>query len=155
MVDWVLPVARHDAPKLLEFVRNENRMQLPPEIPEADEPDAKVRDAPGGETVSDETRDPEDEEALLQGARRRARTYGPRFQPLQARDGAAPDRAADAGQLARFHPAISRIPSHAPAEARALLQDLLIGVTHFFRDRDRSRRWKRTSRSFSRARSRG
>ena len=56
MVDWVLPVAKM-APKLLEFVQNENRMKLPPEIPEADEPDAKVEDAPGGETVSDETRD--------------------------------------------------------------------------------------------------
>ena len=60
MVDWVLPVAEMPA-KLLEFVRNEKRMKLPPEIPEADEPDAKVKDAPGGETVSEETRDPEDE----------------------------------------------------------------------------------------------
>src|SRR6478672_305091 len=31
MVDWVLPVAQL-APKLLEFVNNENRMKLPPEI---------------------------------------------------------------------------------------------------------------------------
>src|SRR3954464_13482378 len=60
MVDWVLPVAEMPA-KLLEFVRNENSMRLPPEIPGADEPDAKVRDAPGGETVSDETRSTEDE----------------------------------------------------------------------------------------------
>ena len=63
MVDWVLPVAQMPA-KLLEFVRNENRMKLPPEIPDAEEPDAKVADAPGGETVSDETRDSEDEEAI-------------------------------------------------------------------------------------------
>src|SRR3954466_5200240 len=54
MVDWVLPVAAL-APKLLEFVHNENRMKLPPELPDADEPDAKEREAPGGETVSDET----------------------------------------------------------------------------------------------------
>ena len=63
MVDWVLPVAKM-TPKLLEFVRNENRMQLPPEIPESEEPDVKVKDAPGGETVSDETRRDEDETAI-------------------------------------------------------------------------------------------
>src|ERR1043165_2536718 len=51
MGDWILPVAEMPA-KLLEFVRNEHRMQLPPEIPESDEPDAKVEEAPGGETVS-------------------------------------------------------------------------------------------------------
>src|SRR5437764_2842545 len=65
MVDWVLPVAQL-APKLVEFVHNENRMKLPPEIPEADLPDAKEQEAPGGETVSDETRDPEDEDAIVQ-----------------------------------------------------------------------------------------
>ena len=63
MVDWVLPVEKM-APKLMEFVQNENRMKLPPEIPEADAPDAKVEDAPGGETVSEETRDREDETAM-------------------------------------------------------------------------------------------
>src|SRR5205807_757407 len=63
MVDWVLPVAEMPD-KLLEFVRNENRMKLPPEIRDATEPDAKVEDAPGGETISDETRSTEDEEAI-------------------------------------------------------------------------------------------
>jgi len=55
MVDWVLPVEEM-APKLLEFARNENRMKLPPEIPDAEEPDTKVDDAPGGPTISEETR---------------------------------------------------------------------------------------------------
>src|SRR3982750_2275399 len=54
MVDWVLPVEQM-APKLMEFVRNENAMRLPPEIPDSEEPDAKVHDAPGGETVSEES----------------------------------------------------------------------------------------------------
>src|SRR3954469_17594608 len=63
MVDWVLPVEKM-APKLMEFVKNENAMRLPPEIPESDESDAKVKDAPGGETVSDETHDKEDEAAI-------------------------------------------------------------------------------------------
>src|SRR3954468_24686088 len=62
MVDWVLPVSEMSA-KLLEFVTNENRMKLPPEIPDG-APDEKVDDAPGGETVSDETRSTEDEEAI-------------------------------------------------------------------------------------------
>src|SRR5439155_6812155 len=53
MVDWVLPVAEMPA-KLMEFVRNEDRMKLAPELAYAKEPDAKDRDAPGGETVSDE-----------------------------------------------------------------------------------------------------
>src|SRR5437763_4327415 len=44
MVDWVLPVEKMAA-KLLEFVRNEHAMRLPPEIPETAEPDAKVEDA--------------------------------------------------------------------------------------------------------------
>jgi two-component system CheB/CheR fusion protein len=65
MVDWVLPVAQL-APKLLEFVNNENRMRLPPEIEEADEADVKVKHAPGGETVSDETRSGDDESALAE-----------------------------------------------------------------------------------------
>src|SRR4051812_3714160 len=65
MVDWVLPVEKM-APKLSEFARNENRMKLPPEIPDADEADAKVEDAPGGPTVSDETHDAEDESAMTE-----------------------------------------------------------------------------------------
>src|SRR6478672_11388190 len=62
MVDWVLPVADNE-PELREFVNNENRMVLPPDIPEADD-EAKEPEAPGGETVSDVTRSAEDEEAI-------------------------------------------------------------------------------------------
>lgn len=63
MVDWILPVAEMPD-KLLEFVRNEQTMKLPPEIPEADDPEAKVQEAPGGETVSEITRGAEDENAI-------------------------------------------------------------------------------------------
>ena len=100
MVDWVLPVAKM-APKLLEFVQNENRMKLPPEIPEADEPDAKVKEAPGGETVSKETRDSEDETAIGKVLADVRATDRARFRTLQTRDGAAADRAANAGELDR------------------------------------------------------
>src|SRR5438105_13391733 len=62
MVDWVLPVA-DIAPKLMEFVRNENRMKLPPEDRDAKDPEEKDPEVPGGETISDITRSDEDEGA--------------------------------------------------------------------------------------------
>ena len=135
MVDWVLPVAKM-APKLLEFVQNENRMKLPPEIPEADEPDAKVEDAPGGETVSEETRDSEDESAIAEVlADVRAQT-GHDFDHYK--------RATVLRRIARRMQvnSVETIPQYLefmrthPLETSALFQDLLIGVTHFFRDRD-------------------
>src|SRR5436853_6289905 len=63
MVDWVLPVSEMPD-KLLEFVQNEKRMRLPPEIPGAEDPNAKVEDAPGGETASEVRHDPADEDAI-------------------------------------------------------------------------------------------
>src|SRR4051812_32445622 len=135
MVDWVLPVGKM-APKLMEFVRNENRMKLPPEIPEADEPDAKEKEAPGGETISDETRAPEDEEAIVQVlADVRAQT-GHDFSHYK--------RATVLRRIARRLQvnSLETIPEYLeftrthPIETRALLQDLLIGVTHFFRDQE-------------------
>src|SRR5437588_10091940 len=135
MVDWVLPVEKMAA-KLSEFARNENRMRLPPEIPEADEADAKVEDAPGGPTVSDETRDAEDESAMAEVlADVRAQT-GHDFSHYK--------RATVLRRIARRLQvnSIESIPKYLdfirihPVETRALLQDLLIGVTHFFRDRD-------------------
>ncbi|MFL6538804.1 MAG: chemotaxis protein CheB, partial [Chthoniobacterales bacterium] len=132
MVDWVLPVAEMSG-KLLEFVENENRMRLPPEILDA-EPDAKEQEAPGGETVSDETHSSEDEEAIVKVlADVRAQT-GHDFQHYK--------RATVLRRIARRLQvnSLETIPQYLgflrthPSEARALLQDLLIGVTHFFRD---------------------
>jgi two-component system CheB/CheR fusion protein len=135
MVDWVLPVAQL-APKLLEFVQNENRMHLPPEDPEADEPDAKVQDAPGGESVSDETHDRRDEEAIVHVLDALRAQTGHDFTHYK--------RATILRRIARrlqVH-SLETIPAYLEFmrthahEARALLDDLLIGVTHFFRDRD-------------------
>src|SRR3954463_13029315 len=135
MVDWVLPVEKMTA-KLLEFVRNENRMKLPPEIPEADEPDAKVADAPGGETVSDETRAPEDEEAIGKIlADVRAQTGHDFSHYKRATVLRRIARRLQVNSLETLPRYLEFIRTH-PAEGRALLQDLLIGVTHFFRDRD-------------------
>ena len=135
MVDWVMRVSDMPA-KLLEFVANENRMRLPPEIPDAQEPDRKDQHAPGGETVSDETRNREDESAIGEVlAHLRAQT-GHDFSHYK--------RATVLRRIARRLQvnSLERIPEYLeflrrhPAEARALLQDLLIGVTHFFRDQE-------------------
>jgi two-component system, chemotaxis family, CheB/CheR fusion protein len=135
MVDWVLPVAQL-APKLLEFVRNENRMKLPPEIPDAGEPDAKVRNAPGGERVSDETRETRDEEAIVQVlADLRAQTGHDFTHYKRATILRRIARRLQVNSLESIPDYIGFMRTH-PLEARALLDDLLIGVTHFFRDRD-------------------
>ncbi|MDB6147389.1 MAG: signal transduction histidine kinase with CheB and CheR, partial [Spartobacteria bacterium] len=133
MVDWVLPVSAIPG-KLMEFVANENRMKLPPEILEAEEPDLKANDAPGGETVSDETRATEDESALSEALSHVRAQTGHDFSHYK--------RATVLRRVARRLQvnSIETIPEYLdflrghPAEARALLQDLLIGVTHFFRD---------------------
>ncbi len=135
MVDWVLPVAQMPA-RLLDFVRNEHAMQLPPEIDGAEEPDAKVTDAPGGETVSDETGSARDEEALAEVLRHLRAQTGHDFSHYK--------RATVLRRIARRLQvnSLESIPNYLdflrkhPAENHALLADLLIGVTHFFRDHD-------------------
>jgi two-component system CheB/CheR fusion protein len=133
MVDWVMRVA--DIPRrLLEFVRNEHAMQLPPEIEDAPAADVKVKNAPGGETVSDETRDPDDEEALLLVLKHVRLHTGHDFDHYK--------RATVLRRIARRMQvnSVDSIPRYLeflrqhPAEASALLHDLLISVTHFFRD---------------------
>ena len=133
MVDWVLPVGAM-APKLVEFVRNEDRMQLPPEVPEAKAPDVKVPDAPGGPTVSEETRREEDESALSDVLAYLHDETGHNFAHYK--------RATLLRRVARRMQvnSLATIPEYlgflrsAPEEPDALLQDLLIGVTNFFRD---------------------
>ncbi|HEY3664290.1 MAG TPA: PAS domain S-box protein, partial [Chthoniobacterales bacterium] len=135
MVDWVLPVSAMPA-KLLDYVSNEDRMKLPPELPEAEIPDAKDQEAAGGETVSDETRAPEDESALNEVLAHLRTQTGHDFMHYK--------RATILRRIARRLQvnSIETIPNYLaflrkhPAENRALLQDLLIGVTHFFRDQE-------------------
>ncbi|MEY2572854.1 MAG: two-component system, chemotaxis family, CheB/CheR fusion protein, partial [Verrucomicrobiota bacterium] len=135
MVDWVLPVGEM-APKLMEFVRNENRMKLPPEDPEAADPEAKDPEAPGGETISDITRSDDDELAL-----RDVLIY---LRTQTGHDFSHYKRATVLRRVARrmqvnsleTTPQYRNFLRQHPAEARALLQDLLIGVTHFFRDQE-------------------
>lgn len=133
MVDWVLRVEDMPA-RLLQFVQNENRMTLPPEISDAPEADVKETEAPGGERVSDETRAPGDEEALQLVLNHLRATTGQDFSHYK--------RATVLRRVARRLQvnSVESIPLYLeflrtrPSEARALLHDLLIGVTHFFRD---------------------
>ncbi len=135
MVDWVLPVAEM-GPKLMEFVRNENAMRLPPENPATEEQDAKIDDAPGGETVSDETREQEDESALAEVLKYvRAQTGHDFSHYKRATVLRRIARRLQVNSLETIPQYLEFLRSHF-AEARALLQDLLIGVTHFFRDRE-------------------
>ena len=79
---------------------NENRMKLPPEIPEADEPDAKVRRRAGRRNgFGGDARSARTKRRLRQVLADVRATDRARFRTLQARDGVAPDRAANAGQF--------------------------------------------------------
>jgi two-component system CheB/CheR fusion protein len=135
MVDWVLRIGELPA-KLIQMVTNENAMRLPPEIEEAEEPDVKRADAPGGETISDETRDPDDESAMAAVLAHVRVQTGHDFTHYK--------RATILRRIARRLQvnSIETIPHYLaflrthPAEARALVHDLLIGVTHFFRDQE-------------------
>ena len=122
MVDWVLPVAEMP-PRLLAYLRpsrscgcRRRRRRAPtPTPPLAADEESELRDVL----------------AFL-----RTRT-GRDFTPLQARHHPAPHRAAHAGQRHRRPAGLPRLPAHAgPARPAALLQDLLISVTNFFRDAD-------------------
>ena len=135
MVDWVLKIGELPA-RLTRMVANENAMRLPPEIVDAEEPDAKVADAPGGETISDETHDPDDESAMTAVLNHVRVQTGHDFTHYK--------RATILRRIARRLQvnSLESIPHYLeflrthPAEARSLVHDLLIGVTHFFRDQE-------------------
>ena len=132
MVDWVLPVSAMPA-KLIEYVRNERRMKLPPEDRPA-HAEEHTESAPGGATVAKKTESIEDESALQQTLAFVCDRTGHDFTHYK--------RATVLRRIARRMQvnSLDSIPvyldylrSHAD-EAPALLHDLLIGVTHFFRD---------------------
>lgn len=122
MVDWVLRVSEMPA-RLLDYIEHERRLQLPPE--EGPQPAKAPR------TTRDET------EAALREVLGflRART---------GRDFSYYKRATIVRRIARrlqingiedLPGYLSFLRTH-PGEAGALLQDLLISVTNFFRDRE-------------------
>src|SRR5438067_8851604 len=134
MVDWVLR-ADQMPPKLLEFVENEQRIQLPPVSP-ADEKEESPEEKRtlGGKIAARQTHDPDDESALRETLSYLTTQTGHDFSHYK--------RATVLRRIARRLQvnSLEDIPSylvflrsHAD-EPRALLHDMLIGVTHFFRD---------------------
>src|SRR5207237_3442200 len=120
MVDWTLPVAEM-APRVLNYFRLEKQLQLPPEEPPVSQQEARE--------ASDE--------ATLREVLGFVRTR-------TGRDFAGYKRATIVRRIAR-RMQVNGTATLAdylnflrtkPAEAQALLQDLLISVTNFFRDSD-------------------
>jgi two-component system, chemotaxis family, CheB/CheR fusion protein len=134
MVDWVLPVSAMPA-KLVEYVLNEQRMKLPPEDgPTGLESDAEP--APGGATVAKKTGSAEDESALQQVlAFVHVQTGHDFTQYKRATVLRRIARRMQVNSLDSVPAYLNYLRSHAD-ESPALLRDLLIGVTHFFRDQD-------------------
>jgi two-component system CheB/CheR fusion protein len=134
MVDWVMPV-REMPKKLIEFVHNEKRMELPPEqSPDGEEKETDHR--PAAAIRARQTSDAKDEDALQEVLQHLRTQTGHDFGHYK--------RATVLRRIARRLQvnSLEDIPSYLTfvrshrGEARALLQDLLISVTHFFRDRD-------------------
>jgi two-component system CheB/CheR fusion protein len=129
MVDWVLP-AGQIAPRLLKFARNEQQMRLPPD----DAPDENEEEKPGGPLTAAQIPSQNDEAALLEVLGILRAQTGHDFRHYK--------RATILRRVARRMQVNTEedIPSYLgflrqhPSEAHALLDDLLISVTNFFRD---------------------
>ncbi|MDQ3546187.1 MAG: PAS domain S-box protein [Verrucomicrobiota bacterium] len=144
MVDWILPVAEMPA-RLMTYVANEKAMTLPPERLDEDKQEhppsqgygaAGEKKPPGGPLVAKETNDPTDESALHEVLAFLRSQTGHDFSHYK--------RATVLRRVARRLQvnSLDTIPAYLeflrthPDEVPALLRDLLICVTHFFRDRD-------------------
>ncbi len=132
MIDWILPVEAMPA-KLIEYVRNEQRMKLPPEDGPADSgPEEEV--PPGNPVIAVKTNAAEDESALQE-----ALAF---VHDRTGHDFAHYKRATVLRRIARRMQvnSLDTVPAYRdylrahPEEPSALLRDLLIGLTHFFRD---------------------
>jgi two-component system CheB/CheR fusion protein len=123
MVDWVLPVAEM-GPQLLQYFRIEKQLKLPPE-----------EDTPPAAPPAQPAMPPE--EAALRDVLNFLRTR-------TGRDFSCYKRATVVRRIARRMQVngVADMPAYLaclrtrPGEAGALLQDLLISVTNFFRDAD-------------------
>jgi two-component system CheB/CheR fusion protein len=134
MVDWVLPVAQMPN-QLMEFMRNERRMHVPPE--ETPNSDHTPRDGnSGGPVQIAQIPSVSDETALVEVLRFLRGQTGHDFAHYK--------RATILRRVARRLQVnlLETIPSYLdflrthPTESTALLQDLLISVTNFFRNPD-------------------
>ncbi|MCW3095128.1 MAG: signal transduction histidine kinase with CheB and CheR [Chthonomonadaceae bacterium] len=133
MVDWVLPVA--DMPgRLIQFVQNETRMHVPPDEPqEGETPEADNRNAGGPLTVQ-QVPSVTDEEALQEVMRFLNAQTGHDFSHYKrATVLRRVARRLQVNLLETIPAYLEFLRTHA-AETPALLHDLLISVTNFFRD---------------------
>ena len=135
MVDWILPVAQMP-PRLLKFLHNEVHMHIPPEEPQS-KADAQAEDKnSGGPPAIQKVISAGDEEALL-GVLRFLRTQtGHDF--IHYKRATILRRVARRMQVNLLEdiPAYLQLLQDRSEEAVALLHDLLISVTNFFRDPD-------------------
>jgi two-component system CheB/CheR fusion protein len=135
MVDWVLK-AEDIAPRLIEFAHNERKMQLPPEDSAEDDPSQVLPETekPGGALMARQIPRQSDEDALAEVLAYVCTRTGHNFEHYK--------RATVLRRVARRMQVntLEDIPSYlaflraTPSEAPALLSDLLINVTNFFRD---------------------
>jgi two-component system CheB/CheR fusion protein len=135
MVDWVLPVAEMPA-RLVQFASNELRIQLPPDTPEAEETGEADAQNSGGPLTTRQTTDEADEVALHEVMRFLHAQTGHDFSHYKrATILRRVARRLQVNLLATIPAYLEFLRGH-PAETPALLHDLLISVTNFFRDRD-------------------
>lgn len=120
MIDWVLPVAEMPA-RVLEYVRREQSDSDPPE--ERLQPPDSARSTDAQELALRQVLD------LLQARTGRDFSYYKRATVVRR-----VARRVQVNRLAHVNAYLDFLRTHA-AEAPALLQDLLISVTNFFRDR--------------------
>jgi len=135
MIDWVLPVAAMPA-RLCDLLSNEEKLHVPPEEPE-ESGNGQGRDKnSGGPLTVPQVRDDSDESALLEVLHYLRSQLGHDFTHYK--------RATVLRRLARRLQVnlLENISAYLefmksnPAEAVALVHDLLISVTNFFRDSD-------------------
>jgi two-component system CheB/CheR fusion protein len=133
MVDWVLPVADMPA-RLVQFVQNETRIHVPPDEPqEGETPEADNQNA-GGPLTMQQAPSGTDEEALQEVMRFLHAQTGHDFSHYKrATILRRVARRLQVNLLETIPAYLEFLRTHA-AETPALLHDLLISVTNFFRD---------------------
>lgn len=135
MVDWVLPASAIPM-RLVDYVQNEKAITLPPEKNGEEEsalPDL-AESSGGGPLLAKETSAPDDEKAISQVlVFLRSQTGHDFFHYKRATVLRRIARRLQVNSLKTLPRYLEFLQTH-PGEARALLSDLLINVTHFFRD---------------------
>ena len=133
MVDWVLPVAEMPS-RLMKFIQNETRMHVPPDEPQEGEQEEADAQNSGGPLTIKQAPSATDEAALLDVMRFLHTQTGHDFSHYKrATRRRMVARRLQVNLLETIPSYLEYLRTHA-AETPALLHDLLISVTNFFRD---------------------